>query len=173
MCKIDGVAKSMAYIKGEGLHSTKILEFCRLSVILFPWYCGDGKRRERGTIMITFEEQICIFREDTCRMLHELRIGIHRNGYKQLVILIPCYALDNTQSLSKELYPYVADHFGYASWYPVEHAVRIAILDAWERREPEVWEKYFPGLKKPPSNKQFIATLAERLKNSPPGNGRG
>lgn len=119
-------------------------------------------------MITTHEEQIILLREITSRILPELRFGIHRLGYKQLLLLIPCYALDSNQSLSKELYPYAADYFGYASWQPVEHAVRVAILDAWERRDPEVWEKYFPGMKKPPSNKQFIATLAERLKNTPP-----
>lgn len=113
---------------------------------------------------LTPEEQITIQREPTCQMLHVLNFAIHRLGYKQLVLLVPCYALDPTQSLSKELYPYVAKYFGYISWQPVEHAVRVAILDAWERRNPEVWMQYFPGMQKPPSNKQFIATLAERLK---------
>ena len=123
--------------------------------------------------MITLEEQISLQRESTCGLLHELQIRIHRIGYRHLVILIPCYALDADQSLTKELYPYVAEHFWYSSWQPVEHAVRIAIQDAWERRDPAVWEKYFPGMKKPPSNKQFIATLAERIKKTPPNNGRG
>lgn len=122
--------------------------------------------------MITIE-QIDLQRENICGLLHELQIGIHRIGYRHLVILIPCYALDVDQSLTKELYPYVAGHFGCSSWQPVEHAVRIAIQDAWERRDVAVWEKYFPGMKKPPSNKQFIATLAERLKKPPPDNGRG
>lgn len=123
--------------------------------------------------MITIEDQIRLWREDTCRMLHELQVGVHRNGYRQLVIIIPRFALDESQSLTKEVYPYAADYFGYTSWQPVEHAVRIAILDAWKRCDPAVWEQYFPGMKKPPSNKQFIATLAERLKKTPPENGRG
>lgn len=117
---------------------------------------------------VTFEEQVCALRGDTCKMLHELQIGIHRLGYKQLALLIPCYCLDDNQSLTKELYPYVAQCFGYCSWQSVEHAVRIAIIDAWKQRNPTVWERYFPGMEKPPTNKQFIATLAEQLKNTPP-----
>lgn len=119
-------------------------------------------------MIVTFEEQVCALREDTCKMLHELQIGIHRLGYKQLALLIPCYCLDDNQSLTKELYPYAAQCFGYCSWQSVEHAVRIAIMDAWKQRDPSVWERYFPGMEKPPTNKQFIATLAERLKNTPP-----
>ena len=123
--------------------------------------------------MITPEEQILRHRAATCGMLRELQIGIHRNGYRQLTVLIPCYALDDDQGLTKELYPFAATYFGSPSWQAVERAVRSAIEEAWARRRPEVWEAYFPGRDKPPANKQFIATLAERLKNTPPGDGRG
>lgn len=123
--------------------------------------------------MITPEEQIDLYRDNTCGLLQALQVGIHRVGYRHLVILIPCYAMDAEQSLTKELYPYAAARFGYSAWQPVERAVRVAIQDAWARGDPAVWEKYFPGAKKPPSNKRFIATLAERLKKTPPDDGRG
>lgn len=116
----------------------------------------------------TFEEQLRSLREPACRILLKLRFAVHRVGYNYLVLLICCYALDNTKSLTKELYPFVARYYGYTSWQAVEHAVRVVILDAWERREMAVWEEYFPGMKRPPSNKQFIAALAERIKNTPP-----
>ena len=100
----------------------------------------------------------------TIAMLHQLRIGIHRLGYKCLTIAIPSYAIDDTQSLSKELYPHVAECLGHAEWYAVERAIRTVILDAWETREPIIWERYFPGHKKAPTNKQFLAVLAEKLR---------
>lgn len=115
-------------------------------------------------MIITPEERICSLYEPTIKMLHDLHIGIHRLGYKQLTIAIPCYAIDDCQSLTKEVYPYVAQYFGYADWHPIERAIRSAILDAWEDRVPVVWEQYFPGTKKAPSNKLFISTLAELLK---------
>lgn len=102
--------------------------------------------------------------QDTIRqMLRELSVPIHRTGYRQLCIAIPRFAQDSSQSLTKELYPYVAAQLGCADWRTVEHSIRVVILDAWQRRNPKVWEKYFPGAQKPPSNKQFIATLAEFL----------
>ena len=120
--------------------------------------------------MLTLSKEHALrLQTDTGRMLHKLRFGIHRLGYQQLLLLIPCYAQDCSLSLSKELYPYAAGCFGCSSWQAVEHTVRAAILDAWERRDAETWEKYFPGMKRPPSNKQFIATMAELLKNAPPG----
>ena len=102
--------------------------------------------------------------ELTIIMLHELRLGIHRQGYKCLAIAVPLYAADNSQSLSKDIYPYVAAELGYPDWHGVERAIRLVILDAWARRDGDTWERYFPGQTKMPTNKQFIAALAERLR---------
>lgn len=102
--------------------------------------------------------------EQTADMLHELEFPSHRLGYKQLCTAIPRFSTDDTQSLTKDLYPYLAKHYAYLDWRAPESAIRDVIVAVWEERDPVVWEKYFPNLKKAPSNKQFIATLAERLK---------
>lgn len=115
-------------------------------------------------MIVTDDHRLGELQADTIHMLHELQIGVHRLGYRHLFVAIPCYAMDNSQSMSKELYPYIAEYYGYSDWHRVEHAIRVAIMDAWERRDWIVWEHYFPGLKKPPTNKRFIATLAERLR---------
>lgn len=112
----------------------------------------------------TAEDQILALRDPTITMLHELGISIHRLGYKYLTIAVPCYLIDDTQSLTKEVYPYVANHFGCTDWHSVERSIRTVILTAWEHGDPGVWEQYFLNQKKPPSNKQFIAVLAERQK---------
>lgn len=110
----------------------------------------------------------------TIRLLHTLNVPVHRNGYRHLCIAIPCYAQDNSQWITKELYPYVARHSGSSNAIAVEHAIRTAIFDAWTRRDPEVWKRYFPHCDKAPSNKLFISVLAEQLiQNTPPENGRG
>jgi len=115
----------------------------------------------------TSEDRFHEYYESTVKLLYELRLGIHKNGFKQLTIAIPCFYFDTTQSLTKELYPFIADYLGYHNWYPVERSIRFVILDAWEHRDPTIWEKYFPNKKKPPSNKQFIATLAALLESQP------
>lgn len=97
------------------------------------------------------------------RILHELGIPVHRIGYKQLCLAIVHYSQHDIQSLSKELYPAVAAHFGYTDWHPVEHAIRLVICQAWSIRDAELWEQYFTNPVKPPSNKQFIATIAELI----------
>lgn len=100
----------------------------------------------------------------TVSMLHELGVPCHRIGYQQLCMAIPMFAQDERQSLSKDVYPYITSYWGYTDWRTIEHAIRIVILFSWLHRDPEVWEQYFPNMEKPPSNKLFIATLAERLK---------
>ena len=102
--------------------------------------------------------------EQTKQMLHELHFQAHRLGYKQLCPGIPHYRENDIQSLSKDLYPWLAEQFDHVTPQAVEHAIREAIRHAWQDRDPEIWETYFPGAVKRPSNKQFIATLAERLK---------
>ena len=119
----------------------------------------------------SIEEQTTILSDHTLRILHELYFGAHRLGYRQLLFLIPHYALDNSQSLTKELYPRAARHFGYSSWQPIERTVRIAILNAWSQRDHEIWSKYFSRIVTTPTNKQFIATIAEEIKKPLPVKG--
>lgn len=102
--------------------------------------------------------------ELTSMMLHELGIAIHRHGYNQLQVAIPHFAQDVTQSLTKDLYPYVGEQLGGFDRRAVERSIRCVIIDSWLRRNPDTWNKYFPEATKSPSNKQFIATLAERIK---------
>ncbi|MBQ8238604.1 MAG: hypothetical protein IJZ39_10705 [Oscillospiraceae bacterium] len=104
------------------------------------------------------------YQEQTKSMLRELSFGAYHDGYVQLCIGIPRYAQDTIQGMCKELYPYIADELGHGNWHSVERSIRFAIMDAWERRDSEIWETYFPNLQKPPTNKVFIATLADRLK---------
>lgn len=113
---------------------------------------------------MTSPDQIAYNQQElTICMLHELCFAVHRFGYKQLCVAIPQYALDSSQSVTKNLYPYVAEYFD-TDWHAVEHSIRFAVQCAWKQRDPEVWNKYFPNSKKAPSNKEFIATLAERLR---------
>lgn len=97
-------------------------------------------------------------------MLRMLNTPVHRLGHYQLVIGIPRYAQNPAQSVTKELYPYVADICGCCNSRAVEHSIRELIHTSWNHRNTEIWEQYFHGAVKAPSNKQFIAVLASRLK---------
>ncbi|MBE6926767.1 MAG: hypothetical protein E7461_08010 [Ruminococcaceae bacterium] len=101
--------------------------------------------------------------ETTALILKELQIPPHRIGYNHLCVAIPAFARDRNQAMAKELYVTVAVAIS-CDWRAVERAIRYAIAYAWKRRDPEVWAQYFPFCKRPPSNKHFIATIAERIK---------
>ncbi|MDO5154142.1 MAG: sporulation initiation factor Spo0A C-terminal domain-containing protein [Eubacteriales bacterium] len=91
-----------------------------------------------------------------------LRLSISSDGFQQLRIGIPLFAQDKTQRLSKELYPAIAQRFG-CSAEAVERSIRDAINAAWLIRDESLWHSYFPNLAECPTNKVFIAQLAELL----------
>lgn len=95
--------------------------------------------------------------------LRILGIPVHRKGYRQLTIAIACLATDDTQSITKELYPAVAKVAGIQDWRLVERDIRTAIQYAWANRDSSTWDIYFPGTDKAPSNKIFISTLSDLL----------
>lgn len=109
----------------------------------------------------------------TAYVLRELGIPVHRIGYNQLCLAIARYSQDPAQILTKEVYPFVSSYYGYSDWHPVEHSIRLAILYAWNNGNPDAWARYFPGLQKSPSNKQFIATISEFSQNTPPDKQEG
>lgn len=96
--------------------------------------------------------------------LQILGIPVHRKGYRQLVIAVSIFATDNTQSLTKEIYPTVAKLTDIVDWRLVERDIRTVIQYAWLKRDSAIWRIYFRELEKAPSNKVFISVLAEMLK---------
>lgn len=102
--------------------------------------------------------------EQTLVDLRELNIPMHLSGYRCLCVAISVFMQDISQSMCNELYPTVAKELGYMDWRAVEFTIRRTILSAWRHRDPEKWEVYFPGITKAPTNKQFVGTLAQRIK---------
>lgn len=98
--------------------------------------------------------------EKAISILQNLQFPLHRVGFKQLAIAISLFSKDNRQSMSKEIYPIIANYWNCSNWRNIEHSIRIIILDAWIHRDREEWDVYFPGIEKAPSNKCFIATIA-------------
>lgn len=99
-----------------------------------------------------------------------LRLGLppHRAGFAQLRVGIPLFAQDEHQLLKKELYQAIAELCGNDNTEQVERAIRQVIKEAWQHRDKAVWEEYFPGSEKAPSNKKFIAVLAQQLRRLTP-----
>lgn len=102
--------------------------------------------------------------EEVSHVLLQLGVPAHRIGFEQLCFAIPRFAEDARQSLNGELYPYIAKTLNCSDWRAVEHSIRNTITFSWVHRDPELWSQYFLGYENAPSNKQFIATIAEFLK---------
>ena len=96
-------------------------------------------------------------------IMQVLGLSPKRDGFRALLAGIPLYADDPRQSLSKELYPTVARSLGQGSPKSVEQSIRSVIQDAWEVRNPILWNSLFGTDSECPTNKVFIARLAQVL----------
>ena len=96
-------------------------------------------------------------------LLMELGISTKLKGfaYAREAILTVCR--DFSQSITKELYPAVAEALGVSATQ-VERSIRNAIEVAWKKRNKSVWSRYFNNQtgENPakPTNAQFITRLA-------------
>ncbi len=102
-------------------------------------------------------------------IIHKIGIPAHIKGYKYLRTAIIKSILDEDiiNSVTKELYPSVAK--AYHTTPPrVERAIRHAIEVAWTRGEAETINKIFgytvQSNKGKPTNSEFIAMIADRLR---------
>ena len=95
-------------------------------------------------------------------LLLSLNISTKHNGFSYLREAIMLTAKDPSQSVTKVLYPEVARICGCHK-ENVERSIRTALDKAWEKRDWEKWEKYFPNAQQRPSNAVFISRLAEAL----------
>ncbi|MBE7029071.1 MAG: sporulation transcription factor Spo0A [Ruminococcaceae bacterium] len=102
-------------------------------------------------------------------IIHKIGIPAHIKGYKYLRCAIKKTIIDEDiiNSVTKELYPEVAK--AYNTTPPrVERAIRHAIEVAWNRGEEETLNKIFgytvQSNKGKPTNSEFIAMIADRLR---------
>ena len=95
-------------------------------------------------------------------LLLALNISTKHNGFDYLREAVLLMAKDPAQSVTKVLYPEVA-RICDCNKKNVERSIRNALEKAWERRNAEKWQKYFPYAEQRPSNSVFISRLAEAL----------
>ena len=104
------------------------------------------------------------------KALEELGIPKNIRGYRYLryAIIIKFKKEDEMQSITKELYPAVAERFHSSSVGSVERAIRHAIEVAWNRGSVEKQHELFgytiASQKGNPTNAEFIDTLVDALK---------
>jgi len=100
--------------------------------------------------------------------LFKLGFSTKNDGYSYIEAAVPiCAGADNSVRFQKEVYPAVMEKCHAASVNTVESSIRFSIKEAWRRRDPKVWAKYFPNAvgkdAKCPSCKVFISTLAKMI----------
>ena len=105
-------------------------------------------------------------RTDVSNLLLTLGIPVKLRGYAYLREAVLLMAAKPGQSITKELYPAVAEQCGAAPIH-VERSIRSAIAAAWERRDEQIWRIYFSpgpdGCLTRPTNAEFICRLADSL----------
>lgn len=102
-------------------------------------------------------------------LLHSLGIPSHIKGYTYIRDGIEMMFEDESLvgSITKELYPTIAEHYSTTS-SRVERAIRHAIEVSWVRGDYALMEEIFGNSvdydRAKPTNSEFLATLADRLK---------
>lgn len=99
-------------------------------------------------------------------LLISLSISAHLRGFEYLIDAVITAIMCPGISITKVLYPQIAAHYE-VSCFQVERSIRTAIESAWEKRNHEVWSRFFPhnyeGAEIRPSNGVFIVRLAQEL----------
>lgn len=88
--------------------------------------------------------------------LMELNFRSHLCGDRYIMTAFSLLVENPDQHLSKELYPAVAKVYK-GTWQQIERGIRLYISNAWENREGDAWNLYFPNRNKKPSNSVFLA----------------
>ncbi|MEW5784900.1 MAG: sporulation transcription factor Spo0A [Bacillota bacterium] len=109
--------------------------------------------------------------EEVTEILHQIGIPAHIKGYLYLreAIIMVVEDVDLLGSVTKILYPSIAERFTTTP-SRVERAVRHAIEVAWSRNNIDIIKKFFGYTikteKGKPTNSEFIAMMADRLRLS-------
>lgn len=102
-------------------------------------------------------------------IIHDVGVPAHIKGYQYIreAILLAIENQDIINSITKSLYPTLASKFKTTS-SRVERAIRHAIEVAWNRGQIEMHDKIFGytvnSNKGKPTNSEFIAMIADKLK---------
>ena len=102
-------------------------------------------------------------------MIHEIGVPAHFKGYQYLrdSIIMAVYDMDILNSITKQLYPAIAEKFHTTS-SRVERAIRHAIEVAWGRGKMDTIDALFGYTvhagKGKPTNSEFIALIADKIR---------
>ncbi len=103
------------------------------------------------------------------KLLHSLGVPSHIKGYQYIreSIYMMYSSKEMLGGITKEIYPEIASRFDTTA-SRVERAIRHAIEVSWSRGDYELMEEIFGHSvdydRAKPTNSEFIATLADRLR---------
>ncbi len=106
---------------------------------------------------------------EVTRVIHEIGVPAHVKGYQYLrdAIMLVVDEINYLGAVTKELYPTIAQKYDTTP-SRVERAIRHAIELAWDRGDVDKINKVFgytiSGEKGKPTNSEFIAIIADRLR---------
>ncbi len=106
---------------------------------------------------------------EVTRVIHEIGVPAHVKGYQYLrdAIMLVVEEINFLGAVTKELYPTIAQKYDTTP-SRVERAIRHAIELAWDRGDVDKINKVFgytiSGEKGKPTNSEFIAIIADRLR---------
>lgn len=95
-------------------------------------------------------------------ILRQLRIPGGRQGFQHLLTALPRLSHQRDQRLGKELYSDISRCSG-STISAVEKSIRDVLHVGWEQGDRELWQQYFPGCTKCPTNKEFLFRMADLL----------
>lgn len=126
--------------------------------------CCPGKRALSGGSSGTGSVEATV-----TQAIHRIGIPPHIRGYQYVreAILMVLQDMTLLKAVTTRLYPLIADKYGTRPTR-VERALRHAIEVAWSRGDMEAIQEYFGftvnSEKGKPTNSEFIAMIADRIK---------
>ena len=128
-----------------------------------------AKRNDNYQNMVEPENDSTVLEAVVTDIIHEIGVPAHIKGYQYLrsAILMAVQDMDILNSITKQLYPSIAEKYGTTS-SRVERAIRHAIEVAWGRGSMDTINDLFGYTinagKGKPTNSEFIALIADKIR---------
>lgn len=123
--------------------------------------------RDMERLLLTKAEPVWDISAEVNSILIALGFRPNLAGYRCTVEAILAMIREPDLAISKGVYPTVVPICG-TSVKQVEHAIRLAINDAWIHRDDAIWSNYFPkdrnGTIRRPTNSVFLSRMAAALR---------
>lgn len=190
--RMDSAFDNVRFVLVAGENQTKVLNILqnRKNVCFLPWENDEnslekcitempnkntwsGKALPIEDLVIKQTNQEKDLNLYVTKMLHEIGVPAHIKGYLYLrtAILMAVENMDILNAVTKQLYPDIAKEYDTTDTR-VERAIRHAIEVAWERGNIDMIHDLFgytiQADKGKPTNSEFIALMADRIRLSQP-----